>query len=351
MAQMRNRSRSGNDALWRLLGVVGAIACWWGPPALVWAEAPIAPRLEPVKIDQLAQPPAAVWQDLAGSQVIYLGEIHDRSEDVPIKLEVIHRVFQQVENFGRNSGRNSGRNLGRNSGEPSVSNSGQFSIALEMFQQPFQPVIDQYLAGEINEAELRDRTEFDQRWGYDWEIIAPILRWARANSIAVVALNLPQDVTRQIARQGLDRLEPDAWQWLPLRSDWDLDQPAYRAWLRQIYDDIHQQHGASATASPDTEARFNGFLAAQVAWDETMAAGIARLLNRPGDRVVAILGRGHTLYGWGVPDRVARRKPGIVQRSILLGPLDESAKTRDGRAASDYWWPSALPSPAGRAQP
>lgn len=323
MASMRNLSQRVNRPLWRWLGALGAIACFWGQPALVWADGPIAPRREPVKIDQLAQPPAAVWRDLAGSQVIYLAEIHDRSADVPIKLEVIHRTFQQVENSGGKSG--------------------QLSIALEMFQQPFQPVIDQYLAGEIDEVALRDRTEFDQRWGYDWEIIAPILRWAKANSVAVVALNPPQEVTRQIARRSLDRLEPDAWQWLPPRSTWDLQQPAYRAWLREIFDEIHQQHGVSITASTDVEAQFNGFWTAQVAWDETMAAGIARLLQRPGDRVVAIVGRGHTLYGWGVPDRVARRKPGIVQRSILLGPLDASATTRDGRSAGDYWWPSASP--------
>jgi uncharacterized iron-regulated protein len=117
-----------------------------------------------------------------------------------------------------------------------------------------------------------------------------------------------------------------------------LGPPSYRAWLREIYDAIHQHHGASAQGGADQEARFQGFFAAQVSWDETMAAGVARSLQGPGDRVVVILGRGHMVYGWGVPDRVARRKPGLVQRSILLGPLDELPPTRDGRSISDYWW-------------
>ncbi|MBD2635786.1 ChaN family lipoprotein [Limnothrix sp. FACHB-881] len=351
------------------LGIVGAIACCWAAP--VWAEsAPIpatmgvspsvtdpsalasAPVSAPIAIPATPNPQLAqdllinpgdlgvfdrFWADLAGSQVIYLGEVHDRSADVPIKLEVIHRTFQQVENFSRQ-------------GQP-----GRLVIALEMFQQPFQSALDDYLAGRIDEATLRDRTEFDQRWGFDWEIIAPILRWARDRGVAVVALNLPAEVTRQIGRQGWDALPAEAWQWLPPPNELQLGSAGYRAWLREIYDEIHQQHGASAqssaqssvqsSGSADRTERFNRFLAAQAAWDETMAAGIARLLQRPGDRVVTILGRGHMVYGWGVPDRLARRKPDVVQRSILLGPLEAPEIYRDGRSISHYWWPSARSAP------
>lgn len=324
----RNLSRSPDRLLWKLCAVAGAIALGLSQP-VAWAE--VGGLQPPIRLEQSAEQSAEsftnFWSDLAGSQVIYLGEIHDRSADVPIKLEVIHRVFQQVENSAR-------RGI-----------DGRLTIALEMVQQPFQSALDDYIAGRIDEATLRDRSEYADRWGYDWEIIAPILRWARANAVSVRALNVPAEVTRQIARGGWDRLDPEAAQWLPPVAEMQLGPPPYRAWLREIYDSIHQQHGASAQGGADQEARFQGFFAAQVSWDETMAAGIARSLQRPGDRVVAILGRGHMVYGWGVPDRVARRKPGLVQRSILLGPLDELPPIRDGRSISDYWWPNDQPTP------
>ncbi|TAD75029.1 MAG: hypothetical protein EA001_14900 [Oscillatoriales cyanobacterium] len=347
----RNLSQTPDQLPWtaffgRVGAVAGAIALpivlLLGQPAVAWAESgrsPSLPPRPPVRLERSAEISGDHWRDLLGSQVIYLGEIHDRFADVPIKLEVIHRVFQQVENFSP-SGPHGQRMMGqRTIGQQTT---GRLTIALEMFQQPAQALLDDYIAGRIDEATLRDRTEYADRWGYDWEIIAPILRWARANGVAVRALNVPAEVTRQIARGGWEQLDTEAARWLPPIAEMQLGPPTYRAWLREIYDTIHQQHGASAqnsTQNPtDQEARFGGFFAAQVSWDETMAAGVARSLQGPGDRVVVILGRGHMVYGWGVPDRVARRKPGVVQRSILLGPLDELAPIRDGRAISDYWW-------------
>jgi uncharacterized iron-regulated protein len=46
---------------------------------------------------------------------------------------------------------------------------------------------------------------------------------------------------------------------------------------------------------------------------------------------VVLVGQGHIINGYGIPDRVARRIPGITQRTILLNPPTEVGK-------ADYSW-------------
>jgi uncharacterized iron-regulated protein len=206
---------------------------------------------------------------------------------------------------------------------------------MEMFQRPFQGFLNQYLAGQISEAELRQKTEYDQRWGYDWELYAPILRFARQHQIPVKALNTPSEVTRKVARNGIDRLTFADRQWIPPRSSILAAPPAYRQRIQQIYDEMHQGKGNSAN--------FDKFFLAQVLWDETMAEVIAQTLQRsPQSLMVVLAGQGHILYGHGIPERVARRlnpkrRQPLQQVSILLNP-PESLQREPGIA--DYIWVS-----------
>ena len=57
--------------------------------------------------------------------------------------------------------------------------------------------------------------DYQRRWGYDWELYAPILRFARAERIPVLALNTPSEVTRKVARTGLNQLSFAERQWIP----------------------------------------------------------------------------------------------------------------------------------------
>lgn len=48
------------------------------------------------------------------------------------------------------------------------------AIGLEMVQQPFQPALDRYIAKEVADQEaadeaLREETEWDERWGFEFE--------------------------------------------------------------------------------------------------------------------------------------------------------------------------------------
>lgn len=179
---------------------------------------------------------------LAKANIVYLGETHDSLADRQAQLEIIQSLYQR---------------------HP------QLTIALEMFQHPFQPALDRYLAGEIDEMQLRAQTEYDQRWGLEWEFLAPILRFARQHKIPLLALNTPREITRKVARWGLESLTTEELQYIPPLSSIRTDNQEYRQMLLDIYQQtLHGKHGHSIN--------FEGFFVAQVLWDETMAENLAR---------------------------------------------------------------------------
>jgi uncharacterized iron-regulated protein len=261
-----------------------------------------APQISISSPTQKALDPKTVLQQLAQSNVVYLGETHDSAADHQAQLDIIQALHQK---------------------NPKI------AIAMEMFQRPFQSVIDRYLAGEITETQLKQLTEYEKRWGFSWDFYAPILRFAKANKIPIVALNTPTEVTRKVSRQGLNSLTPNERGLIPPVSEIRLDSERYRERIRQIYDGMHHGKGNSA--------RFEKFFLAQVLWDETMAEGVSKLLQLNRDRQVIVLtGKGHVVYGDGIPSRVTRRMGNSVRQSIvLLNPPPELQKEPE---IADFFW-------------
>jgi uncharacterized iron-regulated protein len=256
-----------------------------------------------VEAEQAADPLAPLRQ--AG--VVYLGETHDSPADHSAQLSIIEQLYAE---------------------NPDL------AIGMEMFQRPFQPVIDRYLAGEISEAELVTQTEYEARWGFPWEFYAPILRFAKANQIPVLALNTPREITRQVSRQGLESLEGDDFRYIPPLTAIDTSNSAYREFVAAAFG-AHSGHG---------NFNFDNFFAAQVLWDETMAETIAEFKQNHSDtQVVVLAGKGHVMYGYGIPDRVARRLgAGVNQVTVLLN-MPEEALTGASDGLADVLWYSPTP--------
>ncbi len=215
---------------------------------------------------------------LADKRVVFVGETHDRFDHHLTQLEIIRRLHAL---------------------HP------RLAIGMEAFQQPFQQVLDDYIAGNLDEQALLRDTEYYTRWRFDFRLYAPILRYAREHQLPVVALNLPAEITRKVGREGMDALTAAERAQLPGgidRADSDYEQR-----LRAIFD----QH-------PNSERSFTDFLDVQLLWDEGMAEQAADYLTRhPDDRMVVLAGSGHIARGSGIPRRLARRLP--VDSAIVLG--------------------------------
>ncbi len=251
----------------------------------------------------------AMLTDLAQAKVVYLGETHDAIADHQGQLQIIQVLYQYNK---------------------------RVAIALEMFQRPYQPLLDQYLAGEITELELQQQSEYDSRWGFPWEYYAPILRFAKAHQLPLIALNVPTEITRKVAKGGLESLTDADRQWIPPESEIRTDNAAYRQIIQAVYEQIHQ--GRSMSSS------FDRFFLAQVLWDETMAQVVTNFLQaQPKHQVIVLAGDEHLVYGYGIPSRVARRMDGIFQRSVIINPDQEMESEgvispRHPQGITDYFW-------------
>jgi uncharacterized iron-regulated protein len=229
----------------------------------------------------------ATMRQLQTANVIYLGETHDRVADRQQQLAIIQALFNY---------------------QPRV------AIAMEMFQRPAQPILDRYVAGKITETELRQQTEFDRRWGFNWEDFVPLLRFAKTNRLKLIAINTPTEITRKVAKQGLESLTGQDLQYIPPIDQIDPSNTKYRDSILASY----QQHMGKA---PIASKSFDRFYTAQLLWDETMAERIANFVKQQPDyRVVVLSGRAHVIYGYGIPDRVRRRmgKSTFTQTTVLL---------------------------------
>ena len=247
-----------------------------------------------------------ILQQFVKARVVYLGETHDSAEDHQAQLKIIREMQRQ---------------------NPKI------AIALEMFQRPFQSVLDGYLAGKLTEEELVKQTEYNQRWRFPWEYYAPIVRFAALKQLPLLALNTPSEVTRKVATQGLESLTAEEKTHIPPLSEIRTDNAAYRQMLLEVY----QQHQKAAQGN---STAFERFLQAQVLWDETMAEKIAEFVKaNPDYQVVVLAGKGHIVYGYGIPSRVERRLGvGKVKvRSVLFNfPTDSPSSVKIPIA--DYIW-------------
>ena len=75
-------------------------------------------------------------------------------------------------------------------------------LGLEMIFSRDQHILDEWLRGDIDESELRERIRFDFDWGYDWTPFRDLLLAARSHGVAVYGLDcMPRfDMRRIVAR-------------------------------------------------------------------------------------------------------------------------------------------------------
>ncbi|HBQ12177.1 MAG: ChaN family lipoprotein [Sandaracinaceae bacterium] len=259
-----------------------SLAACGAPPAAA-TPAPAAETFVDAETGERVPFEAMVAQ-LQDARVVYVGERHDDAADHAVQLRVARAL--------------AGDDL---------------ALGFEMFQRPYQSALDAYVAEEIDEPELLARTEWETRWGFDFGLYRDLVRLGRETGAPLVALNAPRELTRRVAREGLDALDEETRAGLP---ELDLEAADHRA----MFD-------AAMTGHPGMDdAMRDRFYAAQVIWDETMAESVARWLDGRGGRVIVFAGVMHVRLP-AIPARAARR--GAAPYAIVLPvTADELAESR-----------------------
>jgi uncharacterized iron-regulated protein len=221
--------------------------------------------------------------ELAGrldeKRAIFIGEIHDRLEHHQNQLRVIQSLYARNPNL---------------------------AIGVEYFQQPFQPYLDDYIAGRIDEREMLVKTEYFKRWQLDYRLLQPIFEFAREKHIPVLALNVSEEIHTKVFRGGMKSLSPAERAQIP--ADIEPASKHYLQRLKAIFD-----------SHPEGDD-FASFVEGVLLWDSSMADTAARYLNsHPQSRMVILAGMVHVMYGDGIPERVNHRLGGDQSALLVNG--------------------------------
>ena len=225
----------------------------------------------------------AVCDALADADVVFLGELHDDATAHALELELLAWA------------------AGPSRERPAV-------LALEMAETDVQTVLDEYLAGLVDERDWRAASRPWSNYETDYR---PLVEFAKANGVPVVATNAPGRYVRLVSRRGgldvLDSLSAEARAWLPPHVA-----PPSEA-LADTFADLMggMPHGAGPT--------IDGMLAAQNLRDATMAWRIAEALRaHSGALVVHVNGSFHSEGRLGIPEHLARRAPDARQLVVTM---------------------------------
>jgi uncharacterized iron-regulated protein len=273
------------------LPIIVALFCL---PLALGSQAPGTDRLIRVS-DGLTVSLADVVKDLRQSRLIFVGELHTTQSHHNAQLQTI-RVLKKA-------------------GTP-------VAIGLEMFRRESQPDLDRWVQGELSEKEFEQI--YYKNWNYPWHLYKDIFLYAREHKIPMIGLNVPPEVTKQVAREGFDSLSPKQRGDLPMvtcRVD-----PEYLAFIRRSL----AMHGHGGLD-------FIRFCEAQLVWDTAMAWSLLRYLEKnPESTVVVVAGNGHS-WKKGIPAQIRSRSelPFRVILPEIPGRADRDNISLD---EADYVW-------------
>jgi len=62
-------------------------------------------------------------------------------------------------------------------------------ICLECFEAEDQSILDKFMTGKISEREFLKTIEWSKKWGFPWDFMRPLIRWAQSKKIPVYGIN------------------------------------------------------------------------------------------------------------------------------------------------------------------
>jgi uncharacterized iron-regulated protein len=227
--------------------------------------------------------PADLARRLRDTRLLLIGEEHTSRET--------HRVQRQVIEALHRAGR-------------------RVIIALEMYPYTTQSPLDRWSRGAAGgPAPMSDQTFIDEsswylHWGYHFGYYRDTFLFARDNGLRMVGVNAPREVISAVRKKGLRNLAPEEARQIP--ADIDTNNAEHLTLFKAYFGGGDVTHGGSGGMSDTT---WNDMLAAQTAWDATMAFHAVKAWREAKDDqaiVVVLVGSGHVAYGLGI-ERQARR--------------------------------------------
>lgn len=242
---------------------------------------PVATWLDPDTGALIDHP--QLMREVAQGNVLLLGETHDRYD--------IHRWQLHVCAAMRTC---------RN----------DIAIGFEMFPRRLQSVLDDWVAGKLDQQAFLEAAEWGKVWGFAADLYLPIFHFCREFAVPMLALNCYRELVTRVGKEGWDAIPVNERDGLTPSADATA---AYRQYLFDITGGGSPTRKVTSADAPE----FDRFVRAQQTWDRAFACNIAEALtpdNSP--LVIGIIGRGHLEYGHGTPFQLADL--GVTNVTTLL---------------------------------
>ena len=257
----------------------------------VWAAGvrPALPDLTSFQLMRTDAGPAtpvsveAAADALKDYDVVFLGEWHDHAGNHLAEMALFRSLYARAPNL---------------------------ALSMEMFERDVQPVMDDYLAGRIGEDPMRGK---GRAWGNYAESYRPLVEFAKAHGLSVIAANAPANVVRCVGQDGPGFLaQMPADKRALAAAELHLgDGPYKEKFQRFLEEDGTHGQDANRTEAQKKEAAEKSF-ASQVTRDDTMAESIFLAWQKnPGRKFVHVTGAFHAEGGLGTVERLKMRAPNL----------------------------------------
>ena len=269
------------------------------------AEAAIAPAKE-WRVYDGANTKSLSWRDMergiGEADAVFVGEQHDDPETHRVELALLQALYARHKD--------------------------RLTLAMEMFERDGQAALTDYVQGKNDEATLGKSVKLWPNYPTDYK---PMVEFAKANKIPVVASNAPARIVRQVGQNGLSALSKLSEADKNLISPYILA-PEGDEYARRFAAIIGEGHGDGKMA-PDMVRRF---YEAQCLRDDTMAYSVAQALA-DGRKVLHVNGAFHSDAGLGTVARLRWRKPiGASVRVVKVMATNGKPEPEKARGEADY---------------
>lgn len=228
------------------------------------------------------------------ADVIFFGEQHNDPISHWLELQVFKSIFEKDKTV---------------------------ALALEMFEADDQVVLNEYINGVIEEKHLLSEAKIWPNYKTDYK---PLVEFAKANKLKVIASNLPRRYANLVYRKGINSLDslPESKQWIaPLPITIDLELPGYKSMMSSM-----GSHGTTGSAENMAKS--------QAAKDATMAYFI--LKNRKG-KVYHVNGAYHSQNGEGIIWYLKKSERGLKIATIHVAEQEQlSSLNPENKKLADF---------------
>jgi len=184
------------------------------------------------------------------------------------------------------------------------------AIGFEQFGKRSQSSLDSWIEGGTGIEDLFRVYSMDWELNW-WPLYLPIFEYARQHKIAMVGLNVPREIVRQVAQKGFSSLNSKQRGEIKVLSC-NIDRK-YQDTLARILG----QKGSSGKG-----AMFQRFCEAQVVWDTSMALNAVEYVKANPKKILIILAGNFHAWKRGIPEQISRVTD-VPVKSIL--PSEDSS--------------------------